>query len=111
MELLELLEELPLSSLVSQAKDMGHDAGMAHSREELTSAIMDDIHLRPNPITELRRRINVTIAANWDRFEGLMDRRCQECFLAGQNLCSDLKAIQHWMDVKDLYHSLEATNE
>ena len=107
MELHNMLEELPLSALVAQAKEMGLDAGMAHSRADLTSAILDGTPLSPNPVKELRRRIQATIATNWNRFEGLMDRGCQECYLAGQTLCSDLKAIQHWMLIKELYYAME----
>ena len=99
------MKEIPHSVLVQRLRDRDFDVGMAHSREELEDAVTNGSVPGPNPVTVLRKRIHDTIAENWQKFDGVMDRKCQECYLAGQKSCPDLQAIQHWMAIRKLYRS------
>lgn len=98
---------VPLSSLVAHAKSLGHQASMAHSDADINYALLTGGDLSPDPIVELRQRIRETIAANWNRFEGLMDPECQACYLKGQTQCPDFVAVHHWMAIERLYYGVK----
>lgn len=93
LNLEELLERLPLSSLVMVARDAGFDAGIAHRREDLMRTIAQGEPLPANLIEVIRRRVHQFVENHWNTLEKLMDPVCADCHRNGQQKCWDTRAL------------------
>jgi hypothetical protein len=87
------LIRLPITTLVALAKEKGSNASIVHKKEDLIRVIRRGGDLPDNPVSELRERVRLTLNSNWDQYDGLIDKQCQKCYLSGQTLCHDVRAI------------------
>ena len=80
---------------------------MAHSDADINLCFVDRRWFESWPHRWAAATNSETIAANWNRFEGLMDPEVQACYLKGQTQCPDFVAVHHWMAIERLYYGVK----